>query len=68
MGLNVHKGWHVTGDRAAPVTGRWKASRHGIGMCAGSYEELVDMIDRRVAEEWRERWKREADRKFMEGQ
>lgn len=52
MGLNVHRGWHITADRrSSPATGLWKASRHGVGMCAASYEDLVKMIDRRVHDE-----------------
>lgn len=51
MGLNVHRGWHVYGDYAAPVTSQWKANRHGVGMCAGSLSALLAMIDRRVYEE-----------------
>jgi hypothetical protein len=51
MGLNVHRGWHVFVDRAAPLSGRFKANRHGVGMCAGSPAALIRMIDRRVYEE-----------------
>lgn len=60
MGLNVHRGWHVFVDRAAPLSGRFKANRHGVGMCAGSPAALIRMIDRRVHDE-------QEDKRIREG-
>lgn len=42
----AYKGWRYDYDEARPVTGRWRATRFGVGMCAGTLEQLLRMIDR----------------------
>ncbi len=46
----VYRGWTVTTSPTRPVTGTWRAERHGVGMCAGTYEALKRMIDTRIEE------------------
>jgi hypothetical protein len=48
----VHKGWACGYDASRPVTGRWYATRHGVGMNAGLRRELVNMIDLKVMPWW----------------
>lgn len=43
----IYKGWAIWEDLRAPVTGRWRARRYGVGMCAGTREALGRMIDAR---------------------
>ncbi len=50
-----YRGWDVEHHALAPVTGRFAAQRHGVGMCAGSLQALGRMIDQRYKEEVRER-------------
>jgi len=47
----TYKGFKVWKDRWAPVTGRFAASRHGVGMCHGNWAGLERMIDTKVYEE-----------------
>lgn len=42
-----HKGWLISYNELRPVTGRWKAEKQGVSMCAGTREALVNMIDAR---------------------
>lgn len=46
----MYRGWKITYDRYRPVTGVWRAEKHGVGMCAGNLAQLHRMIDTRV--EW----------------
>lgn len=48
-----YRGWQIRYDGAAPVTGRWRATRFGVGMCAGSEALLRRMIDQRVEDDRR---------------
>jgi hypothetical protein len=60
MAIHYYRGWHyVDQGPNAPVTGRWRAQRHGVGMCANNEALLKRMIDTRVNEEIEERRKRE---------
>lgn len=43
----TYKGWYIFEDLRAPVTGRWRARRYGVGMCASTREALGRMIDAR---------------------
>jgi hypothetical protein len=43
----VVRGWRVYHMSEAPVTGQWKAIRHGVEMCAGTQEALTRMIYQR---------------------
>lgn len=43
----IHKDWACGYDPSAPVTGRWRALRYGVGMCAGLRREIISMIDNR---------------------
>ena len=45
----AYKGWAIDYDVRRPVTGTWRAERHGVGMCAGTKEALYRMIDTKVA-------------------
>lgn len=44
MTRNYLDGWTIHRGPAHPVTGQWRARRHGVGMSAGTYEALVSMI------------------------
>lgn len=44
---NRLQGWLLTHHASDPITGRYRATRFGVGICAGTYEELVSMIRRR---------------------
>lgn len=46
--VTTYRGWRIFYDGSAPVTGRWRATRFGVGMCAGSEALLRRMIDQRV--------------------
>jgi hypothetical protein len=46
----VYRGWTYGYDAGAPVTGRWRATRHGVGVCASTEEALKRLIDFKVAE------------------
>jgi len=45
-----YKGWLVSFSHNAPVTGKWRAERFGVGMCAGTAEQLQRMIDVKTEE------------------
>ena len=45
-----YKGWTIRRDDDAPVTGRWRADRHGVGMCNNTVERIIRMVDVRDAE------------------
>ena len=52
-GVNVkngqrYKGWMVSFSSIRPITGRWRAERFGVGMCAGTSQQLQRMIDLKV--------------------
>jgi hypothetical protein len=46
-----YRGWSMGYSARAPVTGAWRATRHGVGMCAGTADALKRMIDAKHAEE-----------------
>ena len=48
--VEVYRGWAVTFDRYRPVTGLYRAERHGVGLCAGDLPALKRMVDVRVNE------------------
>ena len=45
----TYKGWRIydNGPDYHPVTGRWRAVRHGVGMGHPTWEGLRRMIDTR---------------------
>lgn len=47
----VYKGWTISYNPAWPVTGIWRAERHGVGMCNGTKESLLRMVDVKVLEQ-----------------
>lgn len=51
--LCLYRGWAVTYDAERPVTGRWRAEWHGVGMNAATKEALLRMIDTRMADQRR---------------
>ncbi len=51
MNGNRHKGWEINYNPSRPVTGVWRAERFGVGMCAGTFDALIRMIDTKIAEE-----------------
>ena len=57
-----HNGWDTWYHGPHPATGKWRASRFGVEMGAGSFQELIKMIDARVAEERREKELRAAEK------
>jgi hypothetical protein len=48
------RGWRISEDWTAPVTGRWKATRFGVRIGAHSYDALCNMIRQRE-DEWTNR-------------
>lgn len=45
-----YQGWHYDHSFDRPVTGRWRAERHGVGLCADNLESLKAMIRTKNAE------------------
>ena len=45
---STYWGWKITYRDLRLVTGKWRAERFGVGMCAGSAESLKRMIDLKV--------------------
>lgn len=37
-------GWHVRYVPSAPITGRWKAVKQGVEVCAGTTEVLAMIL------------------------
>ena len=54
-----YAGWCVydNGPDYHPVTGRFYALRHGVRMGANTEEQLIHMIDLRVAKDRAEGWR-----------
>lgn len=46
----MYCGWRITYDRHRPVTGTWRADRHGVGLCNNSKESIEQMVNTKVAE------------------
>lgn len=46
----VYRGYTITFDRFAPVTGQWRGVRFGVGLCNNSLESVKRMIDVRIYE------------------
>lgn len=46
-----YRGWEIGRGPDHPATGRWRARRFGVGMSAGTEEQLRRMIDARVTDE-----------------
>lgn len=61
--MSYYKGWAIWKSDIAPVTGRWKARRFGVEMCANDEALLRRMIDQRVEND--ARWVAERQRNFM---
>ncbi len=51
----LYRGWTVNEGPSAPVTGRWRALRFGVGMCANTRALLLRMIDSKLDSERNER-------------
>ena len=47
---DAYRGWAISYSAARPVTGQWRAERFGVGMCAGTRDALIRMIDTRADE------------------
>lgn len=45
-----YRGWKIDYCPNQPVTGQWRASQYGVGMCAGNEEALRRMIDQKIQE------------------
>lgn len=54
----IYGGWKYSYNHSLPVTGRWRAERFGVGMCAGTEEALKRMIDAKNEQTRLERKKR----------
>jgi hypothetical protein len=52
----TYRGWSISFSDARPVTGKWRAERHGVGMGAGTEDALYRMIDAKVADKGRDQW------------
>jgi hypothetical protein len=46
----MHNGWYIKdmGYGYHPITGRWRASRHGVGMGANTERMLLRMIAKKL--------------------
>lgn len=47
MSDNFYKGWTISYSAARPITGQWRAVRHGVSISAGTRAALLRMIDTR---------------------
>ena len=45
-----YRGWTLGYSSTAPVTGRWKATRYGVSMCANDKPLILRMIDAKANE------------------
>lgn len=52
---DFYRGWTIGYSTSAPVTGQWRAVRHGVSVCAGSYDSLIAMLKLREEEEYQAR-------------
>lgn len=48
---NQHRGWDIWYHGEHPATGKWRADRHGVQMGAGTFGQLIRMIDQRIEDE-----------------
>lgn len=53
MKPTIYRGYTITYDPNAPITGKWRAVRFGVGMCANTREMLIRMIDQKLFEQAR---------------
>lgn len=53
--MAYYRGWEISFNDSLPVTGKWRAERFGVGMCAGTEAAILRMIDTKTAEEKTER-------------
>lgn len=42
--MKPYQGWRYDYSRSRPVTGAWRATRFGVGLCANTEELLLRMI------------------------
>ena len=47
---DTYRGWKISHNPARPITGQWRAERHGVGLCAGDRDALLRMIDAKIAQ------------------
>ena len=40
-----HLGFDITYSEDRPVTGRWRGVRYGVSVCAGTYDDLIQVIN-----------------------
>ena len=43
-----YSGYQITYNPSAPVTGKWRAVRHGVSLCANDKPMLQRMIDAKI--------------------
>jgi len=46
--MSEYRGWRISYEPSRPITGQWRAVRHGVGMCHNSEEAIKRMIDQKV--------------------
>lgn len=46
----IYKGWKISYDSAAPITGKFRAIKYGVSLCANTEQMLYNMIDQRGME------------------
>lgn len=46
----TYKGWKLTFSNTRPITGQWRAERHGVGLCHSSKEALMRQVDIKLTE------------------
>jgi len=44
----IHRGYWITYDASRPITGRWRAVRFGVSVCAGTEDAVKRIIDQRI--------------------
>jgi hypothetical protein len=56
--IGVYRSWQVSHNPNAPIAGQYRAERAGVGMNAGTYDALINMIDAKREQERAERLQR----------
>lgn len=47
---NFYRGWDIRYCGGHPVTGQYRAIRHGVEICASTLEGLMRMIDLKISD------------------
>ena len=52
-----YSGYQITYNPSAPITGKWRAVRHGVSLCANDKPMLMRMIATKIMHAREERQK-----------